>query len=180
MFDELPEAPEVSSAATSNATAKKAAQKLKTALYKRIGQVACIVFEVGEDKDDCGCWWPLHNDDPTCCSGAGFGGLLALFNRLVAGGVKKQEFLEAVHATKSTLGEFSRESNKHRKLYYTAPRRTDESDEPEPAPDAMPYQDRSWSAIELPVPFISLILRNLSKSIVVADVRAKLEVSSRQ
>jgi hypothetical protein len=44
----------------------------------------------------------------------------------------------------------------------------------------MPYQDSSWSAEELPIPFISLSLRDFSKSNVVADVRAKLEVSSRQ
>jgi hypothetical protein len=180
MCDELPAAPEVSRATTTAQAEKKAAIIIKTALYKRIGRLACIVFEVSEHKNDCAWWWPLHNDDPTCCSGAGFGGLLALFNRLVAGGVTKQQFTEAVHATKPTLGEFSRATNYPKKLYYSAPRRTDESDESEPAPYVMPYHDKSWSAEELPIPFISMSLRDLSKSYVVADVRAKLEVSSRQ
>jgi hypothetical protein len=98
-----PEAPEVSRAATTAREKKKAAKNIKIALYTRIGRLACIVFEVGKHKDDCGWWWPLHSDAPSCCAGDGFGGLLALFNTIIVGGATKQEFTEAVHATKSTL-----------------------------------------------------------------------------
>jgi hypothetical protein len=179
MYDELPEAPEVSRETITSAAAKKAARNLKIESYTRIERLACIVFEVGEHEVDCGRWWPLHGDDPACCAGDGFGGLLALFNRLVAGGVKKQEFLEAVHRSKPTLGKFNRHPNKPKKLFYAAPRRADDSGEAVPRRE-MPYHQKKWSAEVLPLPFMNLSLRDMSKSHVVDDVRAKLKVSSRQ
>ena len=180
MFDDLPGSPEVSREVLTAKAAKKAAQTLKIALYTRIERLGCIVFEVGEHENDLGCWWPLHDDRPSCCRAAGFCGLIALFNRLVAGGVEKQQFLEAIHQTKPTLGKFNRRPAYPRKLYFESPRRADDSGEEEPA-RVMPYHKRTtWSAEVLPLPFTSLSLRDLSNSNVVADVRARLEVSSRQ
>jgi hypothetical protein len=109
MFEELPATPEISRDTITVVEKKKAAKNVKIALYTH-GRLACIDFEVGKHEDDCGWWWPLHSDAPSCCDGDGFGGLLALFNTIVAGGVKKQEFTEAVHKTRSTLGQFTRVS----------------------------------------------------------------------
>jgi hypothetical protein len=107
---------------------------------------------------------------------ATFDGLIKLFDNIVAGSVTTTSFFKDVGALKGSgkLGGISRSSNARKNLSFTVPRRTGESDDADVVRFIMPYP--KGKAVDFPLPFDGLVLRDFSTDHVRADVRAKLEV----